>query len=328
MKVCKKLIAAILVAAMLLMSVSAFAEVVPEYPEVPDGYDGYATMSVEAFTLGWGYIVEPTLVPYVEGESVAIITDRLLNSLGIEYEGGSLGSGFYFSRVECEQIINGEEPNVPEFLMEQFELNPGYWSGEESGDGMLGEFDYSSLAGWIIADDDELAPVGAGSWEVEQGHTYRWMFTIYGYGMDLGMSDGWGMFPPYDNPATGVSRIEAGRMYSLITADPDLSQLISEDGAAYEEFVEFNAVMEYLGSTQSEIDTALSNLLNALDSDPIIPGDVDGNGIVTIADAIMILRYSINVLTLTGTQLEAADIDGNGFVNIADALNVMRVSIG
>ncbi|MCH5278202.1 MAG: dockerin type I repeat-containing protein [Christensenellaceae bacterium] len=336
MKLCKKLIAAMLIAAMLLVSVSGLAEI--ESPEVPDGYDGFVTVTVEAFTIGWGYIVEPTLVPYHEGETVAQVTDRLFTTLGIEYIGGTPDETFYLTGVSCPQVTNGIQPAVPEYLMEQLELYPewaeenlgwsmGGWNGAENGNGMLGEYDFSDLAGWMFAEQDVPANMGAGAVPVQENRTYRWMLTIYGYGMDIGMSDGWGMFPDFDNPAMGVLRSDASELYALIMADERLSGMVSEGGAAFNEFAAFVDAMENLASSQEEIDEAMNALLAAIEVD-VIPGDVDGDGSLSTADALMILRSAMQLIVLEGNAFAAADYDGNGSVTVADALVVLRISMG
>lgn len=336
MKLCKKLTAVILIAAMLLASVLGLAET--EFPEVPDGYDGFVTVTVEAFTLGWGYIVEPTLVPYHEGETVAQVTDRLFTSLEVGYNGGALDETFYLVGVSCPQVMNGIQPAVPEYLMEQLELYPewaeenlgwpmGGWNGMENGNGMLDGSDFSDLAGWMFAEQDVLADMGAGAARVHENHTYRWMFTIYGYGMDIGMGNGWGMFPEFDNPAMGVLRSDASELYALIMADERLSRMVSEGGAAFNEFSVFEDALTNLGSSQAEIDEAMNMLLTAIEGD-IIPGDVDGNGFLSTDDAIMILRNAIQIITLEGNALIAADYDGDGSVTVADAIMVMRVTMG
>ena len=57
-------------------------------------------------------------------------------------------------------------------------------------------------------------------------------------------------------------------------------------------------------------------------------GDVDNDGAVTSADALMILRASINLTTLTTEQKEMADMDLDESITSADALAVLRESIG
>jgi hypothetical protein len=57
-------------------------------------------------------------------------------------------------------------------------------------------------------------------------------------------------------------------------------------------------------------------------------GDVDGNGKLTYNDALIILRASIKLGTLTDEQRALADFDGNGKLDYNDALKVLRASIG
>lgn len=62
-------------------------------------------------------------------------------------------------------------------------------------------------------------------------------------------------------------------------------------------------------------------------SDPV-PGDIDGDGKVTSADARLAMRASVNLETLTDEQKKNADVDGDGKVTSADARTIMRKSVG
>ena len=59
-------------------------------------------------------------------------------------------------------------------------------------------------------------------------------------------------------------------------------------------------------------------------SSKILKGDVDADGEVTIADALMIFKYKSDEVTLSSSQLKAADADGNGAVELADALRIFK----
>ena len=59
-----------------------------------------------------------------------------------------------------------------------------------------------------------------------------------------------------------------------------------------------------------------------------IPGDVNGDGSITVVDALIVLRASLSLVELTDEQAEFADINGDGFVNITDALVILRISMG
>ena len=60
----------------------------------------------------------------------------------------------------------------------------------------------------------------------------------------------------------------------------------------------------------------------------IIFGDVDGDGIITSADSLLILRQSVGLENFTDVQKELADVDGDGSITSADALEVLRYSVG
>lgn len=53
-------------------------------------------------------------------------------------------------------------------------------------------------------------------------------------------------------------------------------------------------------------------------------GDVDGNGIIETADAVMLERYDARSIELTEEQLWRADYNSDGVVDIIDAVYIMR----
>ena len=57
-------------------------------------------------------------------------------------------------------------------------------------------------------------------------------------------------------------------------------------------------------------------------------GDVDGNGTVTVSDAIMALRCAMGIMTLTSEQRARADMDGNGTISVSDAIMILRKAMG
>ena len=57
-------------------------------------------------------------------------------------------------------------------------------------------------------------------------------------------------------------------------------------------------------------------------------GDVDNNGSVDAADAVMVLQNSVGLLYLSEVQQETADVNGDGFVDAADAILILRYNVG
>ena len=56
------------------------------------------------------------------------------------------------------------------------------------------------------------------------------------------------------------------------------------------------------------------------------PGDADGDGEVSIADALVILRYSVG--WGNPIDMNAADVDDSGMVDLADALLILQYCVG
>lgn len=59
-----------------------------------------------------------------------------------------------------------------------------------------------------------------------------------------------------------------------------------------------------------------------------IVGDVDGDESLTSADALSILRYSVDLEKFDNTQLGLADVNNDNSVDSADSLSVLRYSVG
>ncbi len=53
-------------------------------------------------------------------------------------------------------------------------------------------------------------------------------------------------------------------------------------------------------------------------------GDVDLNGVVNSTDALLVMRYSMTIISLSARAFAAGDMNGDGSVNATDAINIMR----
>ena len=303
MKSCKRFLAALIAAAMLLLCVPALAEA-PQVPEVPEGYDGYVVFGVSALTMGWGYIMYPELVPVHEGETLAAVTAR-----GCEYT----------------------EPNVPEYLMneilaypdwadEQFGYNFGEWTGEFDDDRSLSAGEYCTMSGWMFVEDNIALSTGADATIVNIGSVYQWFFSIYGWGMDYGVSDGWGSFPLFDNPMEGVSRVEADRLLAELNADEESMDRLGRDSELFNNFLD--ALFD-VNATQAEIDDAAQAIRDFLN--PVFEmGDVNLDLVVNSEDALLVMRYGMGLVEDSDIALMYADYNGDGEIDLSDALLILR----
>lgn len=60
----------------------------------------------------------------------------------------------------------------------------------------------------------------------------------------------------------------------------------------------------------------------------VVPGDLDGNGQVTIADTTVALRIAVGLRNATPQELAAGDINQNGKVDVADVTRILRKAVG
>lgn len=71
---------------------------------------------------------------------------------------------------------------------------------------------------------------------------------------------------------------------------------------------------------------------NEVIGDPIhvVRGDADDNGEVNVADAIIVFRACMGLITLDPASqgFLNADCDGNGEINVADAIITSRIALG
>lgn len=331
MKNCKRFFAAVLIAAMLLLCVPAFSAA-PAMPEAPEGYDGYIVFGASALTMGWGYIFTPRLVPVHEGETFAAVTARVFTENEREFTYfGTVEEGFYLNGIGCDETV----PAVPEYLMnemlaypawadEQFGYNFGEWTGTFTDDGVLCAAEYCGMSGWMFLEDNVTPSTGADATPVKIGSVYEWFFSIYGWGMDYGVSDGWGSFPLFDNPMEGVDRSEAVALLAYVNSDDELIDYAAEN--ASDELSALIEALDNVESTQEEIDAAAAALRDAL-CDGCEAGDVNFDGSVNSEDALLVMRHSMGVFELTARACLNADVNEDGEINLADALLILRAGI-
>lgn len=300
-------------------------------------YDFNVYVDFEAFVMGWGYILEPMPVPARTGETVAAVTIRALDMAGLAANySGSATAGFYLRGVECDKT----QHNIPQYIMDQFDVYPawaeanmggayGQWTGTYTDDGMLSEMEYSTFAGWMFAVDDASAATGADGLAAAEGQMIRWMFSVYGWGMDCGLNDGWGMFPEFNNPAEGVLRSTASKGYAELAADPETAAMMAEGGTAHEAYVNYVSVISNIASSQAEIDAAYAALLAALTGgQSAMLGDADCNGTVNFGDISAAYMNVLGYSELTAQGVINADINGDGMLNFGDISDLYLYLLG
>ena len=86
----------------------------------------------------------------------------------------------------------------------------------------------------------------------------------------------------------------------------------------------YNAYYHYYSDAPTDITAVCAHFTGST----VLPGDADGNGSVTVADAVLAMRCAMQLIGTDALNLANADIDGNGAVTIADAVAILRLAIG
>ncbi|MFW7431872.1 Ig-like domain-containing protein [Vagococcus carniphilus] len=141
------------------------------------------TFSLEKFTIGQGFIVEPINVSFKKDENAAELFDRISKQQKLEYwNAGSLKKDFYLQGIE--KADNGKV-NIPSYISEKLDgptTEEALATGKDDSD--LGEFDYHTGAGWYYQVNNTAANVGMSNWKVKPNEVIRVQFTLV-YGEDL-----------------------------------------------------------------------------------------------------------------------------------------------
>lgn len=214
---------------------------------------GKVYISVEKFTIGQGYLIEPCEVTFTEGEKVSQITDRVLKANGYDYQ---LRPGQWF----LDNIVNADSgvAKVPECIKKKWGNNITTNSDKD-----LGTFDYASLSGWCYYYNNNLPNVLSDECVAHDGDVIRWRFTLFNG--TLGSDDL--PLPNLDSLTKSMAIFNANK------------QLCVEKGyqAAYNEALSFASNMDahYIdegvsGHTKKEIEAKIQSLCSKLPTEATI----------------------------------------------------------
>lgn len=247
---------------------------------------GRAVWSVEAFTVGGGYIVEPVSVPIYEGETAADGLLRLLKNSGYTaYYGGSSSSSFYLAYIadggktakKFNGYARGESPsspkkldlkvNIPEILVPHLKKTMTFFEPNdyvENWEGYLGEFALTNGSGWMYSVNNIYPNVGFADTYLSDGDVVRVRFTL-GYGADIGGFGSVGTdIPNAENQPTGAyfavangDSLTVSVARALASEYKDRENVASALSAAIK-------TLEKLNASQSELSAARGKLENAL----------------------------------------------------------------
>ncbi len=249
---------------------------------------GSAVISVEVFTLGCGYLIEPEFFPIRAGETAAETLVRLLHENGfVCYYGGAVEDGFYLAYIAdgtaSAETYNGYKksgtakdpkklgltPSIPDHLHQNLCAGTDFYDPgdyEKNWEGHLGEFVISSGSGWMYCVNNVFPNVGFSDMYLSDGDVVRVQFTL-GYGADIGgMSALGGQIPGVENqPGTEYYQTADKDELTFAIANARASGLLACENVrrAYSDAL---SVALQLDAPQSAADVAASALKSALEN--------------------------------------------------------------
>lgn len=160
--------------------------------------EGTVVLSVEKFTIGQGFVVEPVEVNFSGSTTVEDIFTQVMNDKKIEFVNSSATGGFYVSSIknadngtiDIPQVISDMEPYNQYWISEDAYV---YAPTNDANDGNddfpnLGEFAYNNMSGWMYTINGALSYDS--TYTVSDGDIIRFQFSVYGYGADIGVGYG------------------------------------------------------------------------------------------------------------------------------------------
>lgn len=206
---------------------------------------GTVYASVEKFTIGQGYLIEPTAVEFKAGDTYADIFRKVLKDNGYQFKEESRWGGFYLTFINK---ADSGKVQVPECIQKM----DGYKQPDMTmtlSDKALGEGSYTGEAGWMAAINGESAPAALDQCYPKNDDVVKFQFSLCGWGADLGM--GYGITLPNRDSIT--------KKLAIMKQNPDYKQNASWV-AAYNQAI---AVTSNLNATQAQLTAAEDKLPTA-----------------------------------------------------------------
>ncbi|MBQ0138713.1 MAG: hypothetical protein KBT36_05405 [Kurthia sp.] len=221
---------------------------------------GDYVFSLDAFTVGLGYIVEPTRMPIYKGQNAAQILDNQLSNQGFTYSNtGSLESGFYLSSISKKQgSIYDAGVNIPKEIEDlAYDIDPS--EHEES----LGEFDFNYMSGWMYKLNNVFPNVGFSDSYLQEDDVMSVQFTV-GYGAELG--GGWSgdSFPSVNRDEITMQLAyinSAGKWKELFLANNKVQEAYDNQ---MELMATFGIEQETINAAEQQMNEAIGEVINPL----------------------------------------------------------------
>ena len=260
---------------------------------------GKVTLTIEKMSIGQGFHAEPTQVTINNGDTVSTVIDRYMKDTRGEYYHSTIDGWYLTSIVGADNSRVASIPmeitgmrdlyklvyiGEDDHLTHESELGAPGNDGNNLGnaDTALGEGDYWKMSGWVFTVNNNAVYSGkslnredgitstnptvrniyqsADKVTVKNGDVIRVMFTIFGYGADVGIDT---------YKTTGISKISLADKTELLKAVGDVNTLKSywmvypNVSTAYDKAM---AIAKSYNPSQDSVNSATNELRSAIKS--------------------------------------------------------------
>ena len=257
-------------------------------PTQNGGVVGQAVVSIEAFSIGGGYVVEPLSVDIYEGENAAQLLDRVLSTHGLSKDQtGTLTSGFYLAGIKGAALASmpKDGSSVPADLLSRLGS-----VGTRSNHDWLGEFDFTNGSGWMYCVNNVFPNVGFSDYYLNEGDVMRIQYTL-ALGADIG----------------GAGATGGGSNFYAVADKDRLITLLAQYGCDSVPSSVLDIAAK-LNATDSEVSQAIAMLTSGgTTTDTVTPvaGGTKGEMVVTIAPKLSVSNGEAEV-TVTSAEIRKA----------------------
>lgn len=221
---------------------------------------GTVTVTVEKFTIGQGYIVQPTKITIRQGDTAATVFETVMKLNAYTYNGGIGEYGFYVDSINNADSLKVDIPKeISSMPATKFGSAPSNQKndGNKLADKALGTGSYCGMAGWLFTVNNQFLSAAADQVKLKNGDLVRWQFSLYGYGADLGQDT---------SSYTSIPKV------TLANKDALIRELAAVNSKYYDYYrmkgfmTVYNQVVKVsskYNATQTEVNDALNKLKQA-----------------------------------------------------------------
>lgn len=287
-----------------------------------DNDNGIVTVAVERFTIGKGYVIEPTFISIKEGEDYASLIKRFLDSKGYKYTMEDTQYGSYLAAIH-DADPSDMKLNIPNSILKMARDKGDYTLNNELTNAYspkLSEFSYTRTSGWMFSINNVFPNVGLGNAYPKNGDVCRLQFTIFGTGADVSGKD-IGSGKVYYTPA---NRTKLLRKIAEINQAKKVWFTIDGCEEAYNKAM---TVLNNFDATQTEVDLALKALPSM---DAVYPTSIvlaESNLSIDIDNKDKLLTATVYPKNSTFTKVIWSSSD-HKVITVDETGKLMPVSVG